>query len=133
MRSRNKLGETQRDVLHMLRDFSYWRRDNLCHWNWGTPSSTERILLTLVKRKLVRRNNKGVYTPEKEGMKRRFRIKGIPFVVTYDDDSIIDTIERNGKPIASDHRDARSILNNAERIWRGVLPDGWRWDREKTT
>lgn len=47
---------------------------------------------------------------------RYIQKNGVRFVVTFDEDGVTDTIERNGVLINSAHRDARSILANADAI-----------------
>jgi len=45
------LGSTQKDVLDSLRHYGKWFSG--CGWVWDTPSGTERIMKSLVKRGLV--------------------------------------------------------------------------------
>ncbi len=48
------LGRIQQAVLWALKEHGGWRRN--CGWLWDNPSNTERILITLWKRKLVTRH-----------------------------------------------------------------------------
>lgn len=47
-----KLGRVQKDVLYWLVKRKEW--NEYSRWVWSSPSVTERILLTLVRRGLVR-------------------------------------------------------------------------------
>jgi hypothetical protein len=55
---------------------------------------------------------------------------GARFVVTFDDYGVADTIERDGKLITSAHKDARAILNNADKLAAGYAPAGFVFTRE---
>lgn len=59
MRAR-KLGDNQRAVLQSLVEFGRWHRG--CGWLWDTNAGTERILDSLVRRGLARKDKDG-YRP----------------------------------------------------------------------
>ena len=60
------LGETQIDMLWSLQSHGSWH-DCGCGWLWDTPSGTVRILDSLVRRGLVRRQER--------------KIKSYPFLI----------------------------------------------------
>lgn len=53
--------------------------------------------------------------------------KGKKVVVAYDEYGIVDTIEYEGKLVASTHHAAKRVLNNADDILAGMAPKGWKW------
>jgi len=53
-----KLGKIQKELLKSLKMHNYWHC--ACGWVWDTPSGTERILETLVRRGLVSRKEERV-------------------------------------------------------------------------
>lgn len=53
-----RLGDTQKEMLKILRKKEYWFKG--CGWLWDTHSNTARILDGLVKKELVTNAN-GVY------------------------------------------------------------------------
>lgn len=56
--------------------------------------------------------------------------KRVAFVITFDEYGVIDTIERDGKLIASNTSDAKAILRNSEKVYAGVVaPSGFTWGR----
>jgi hypothetical protein len=57
------LGPNQIDTLWFLREFGWWRRDPIPPFVMDSPSKTERILDSLVKHKLVRKSQSGIYRP----------------------------------------------------------------------
>ena len=65
----NGLGTIQADVLKSLQDHGYWSRVG-CGWLWDTPSNTERIMESLVRRGLAAKTTEGkrvVYKPATTG------------------------------------------------------------------
>jgi hypothetical protein len=48
-----KLGCLQQEMLRSLKEHGSWYRG--CGWLWDTPSHTEKILESLMKRQLVKR------------------------------------------------------------------------------
>ena len=55
--------------------------------------------------------------------------KGKTVVVVYDEYFVVDTVDYDGKRIASTHRVARKVLANADDIFNGMAPKSWRWDK----
>ena len=55
------LGKHQCSLLYSLRQHGSWCRRS--GWIWDTPSRTERILASLVRRGLVARSPEGAFTP----------------------------------------------------------------------
>ena len=60
---------------------------------------------------------------------RTLRKKGVHFVITFDEYGVVDTISRDGKLISAAHRDAITILNNADKIYSGAIPHGFEYAR----
>lgn len=67
-----RLGKVQKGVLDSLRRHGYWENHYSCRWVWFTPSETERILDSLLKKGLVIMREEGgrdVYRPADENAK----------------------------------------------------------------
>lgn len=47
------------------------------------------------------------------------------YVLTYDSEGVLDTIQRDGEYIVSTHHVAKSLVANYEKISRGIFPNGF--------
>ena len=56
----------------------------------------------------------------------KIKVQNTAYEVLFDEDGIADTITRlkDNKLMVSTHKDCRRILNNIEKLKRGILPDG---------
>lgn len=54
---------------------------------------------------------------------------GSKFVIRWDEYGDLDTIEKDGTLIPSTNRDARIIVNNADKIRAGNLPKGFSYEK----
>lgn len=61
-----KLGHVQVSVLESLVEHKIWSRRGLGGWLWDTPSNTERVMDSLVKRGLATMNG-NTYLPTEQG------------------------------------------------------------------
>lgn len=50
---------------------------------------------------------------------------GKTYVVTFDDDGVVDTVHCDGVALAATNRVVKQILNNADMILRGFIPHGF--------
>lgn len=59
----------------------------------------------------------------------RVALKGTTYKVTWDYEQVLDTIERekDGKLLTVKNPDARRIINNEEKLYRGQLPEGFEY------
>lgn len=65
------LGDKQKGILASLVYHKSWHRSFRCGWVWDTPSGTIKLLESLIKRGLVKKENiegHDVYTPTEEGI-----------------------------------------------------------------
>lgn len=49
------------------------------------------------------------------------------FTVTFDEYNDVDTIEQDGKILASNNKYAKAILRGADKMLHGIAPIGFTW------